>query len=323
MAAATKTPFTRLFDLRVPIVQAPMGGVAGPALVSAAANAGALGVLPIWYLPPEAAVALVQQTRTLTDRPFAVNVRADLHQADLIAAALDAGASMVHLFWGDPAASMQPIRNRDARMIATVWDSDSARRAADAGACAVIAQGVEAGGHVIGTIPLYELLPMVRSAVGDLPVAAAGGLADAEDVAKVLAAGADAAALGTRFAATAESEAHDDYKRALIEAAGDATVRSVCFDGEWPDAPHRTLRNSTYQAWHAAGQPAAGARPGEGDVVLRDAHGAYERYHMTLPTLDMTGDWEAAALYAGAGVSKVADAPPVAEVIDRITASLR
>jgi nitronate monooxygenase len=319
----TTTAFTRLFDLQVPIVQAPMGGVAGPRLVAAAANAGALGVLPVWYLPIELAAHRVEATRALTDRPFAVNVRADLGQHDLIAASLDAGAAMVHLFWDDPAASMAPIRERGIPMLATVWDAESARRAVDAGASAVIAQGVEAGGHVRGIRPLRALLDEVRAVIGDLPMAAAGGLATGTDIAAVLAAGADAAALGTRFAATEESDAHDGYKRALTEAASDATVMTTCFDGDWPDAPHRVLRNSTYRAWEAAGRPPPGRRPGEGEVILRGSNGmSVVRYHMALPTRDDDGDWEAAALYAGSGVAAVQDTPPLAELIERLMADV-
>jgi nitronate monooxygenase len=315
------TPFTRLFDLQIPIVQAPMGGVAGPRLVAAAANAGALGVLPVWYLPIELAVRLVETTRTLTDRPFAVNVRADLVQQDLIAACLDAGAAVVHLFWDDPAASMAPIRERGVPMLATVWDAASARRAVDAGSCAVIAQGVEAGGHVRGTRPLAALIGEVRAEIGDLPLAAAGGLATGADIAAVLAAGADAAALGTRFAATEESDAHDGYKRALTEADSDATIMTTCFDGDWPGAPHRVLRNSTYLRWEAAGRPPPGRRPGEGEVILRGSNGMpVVRYHMALPTRDDDGDWEAAALYAGCGVAAVKNAPPLAQLIERLMA---
>lgn len=318
-----QTPFTRLFGLHTPIVQAPMGGVAGPRLVSAVANAGAFGILPIWYLPIDVAQALVAETRARTSRPFAVNLRADLDQHDHALAALDAGAAAVHLFWDDPQPVARTVRERGAPLLATVWDADSARRALDAGACAVIAQGVEAGGHVRGTRPLAALLDEVRSIVGALPVAAAGGLATADDVAAVLAAGADAAALGTRFAVTEESDAHDGYKKALIDADSGATVLSTCFDGDWPDAPHRTLANSTYRAWDAAGRPAPGQRPGEGEIVLQGPDGAeVPRYHMALPMRHDRGDWEAAALYAGHGVGKVADQLPVAALIERLTARL-
>lgn len=319
MTSATQTRFTDALALRLPIVQAPMGGVSGPKLVASAVDAGALGVLPIWFAPREVALELIGATRTLTVQPFAVNLRADLVQLDHIAAAADAGVSLFHLFWGDPTPCMSPIRAAGARMLATVWDADSTKRALDAGACALIAQGVEAGGHVKGTTPLAELLPEVVELAGEVPVAAAGGLADGGDIAWAMACGADAAVLGTRFAATVESDAHEQYKQALLRARGDATVRSTCFDGMWPDAPHRTLRNTTFEAWDAAGRPEAGSRPGEGDVILRDAAGqAYPRYSMMVPTQRMSGDWEAAALYAGTGVTRITDLPTVRQLIEAL-----
>lgn len=319
-----ETSFTRRFGLTAPLVQAPMGGVAGPALVAAAAEAGALGVLPVWFLPVEQAVAMVQRTQQLTRRPFAVNLRADLVQVEHLAAALDLGVRWVHLFWGDPRPCVRPFADRhDLVMLATVWDDESVRHALDAGAAALIAQGVEAGGHVRGTMLLAELLCTVDALAGSVPVAAAGGLVDAGDVAAVLRLGADAAVLGTRLVVTAESDAHDEYKRALLAAGDDATVLSTCFDGQWPDAPHRTLRNSTYLAWHAAGRPAAGSRPGEGDVVMRMPNGdAYPRYSMALPTRDSTGEVEAAALYAGTGVGRIDGVPAAGSLIAAIQREL-
>ena len=315
--------FTRAFALTVPIVQAPMGGAAGPKLVAAAANAGALAILPIWFGTLTAAADAIVRTRALTPMPFAVNLRADLVQTDLISAAIENGVSLIHLFWGDPAASMPAIRRGGARMIATVSDRDTARAALDSGAVALIAQGVEAGGHVFGTTPLAELLPQIVAEAAGVPVAAAGGLCDADDVVRALRLGASAAVLGTRLVASEESEAHADYKRALVEARDGQTVLSKCFDGFWPNAPHRTLKNSTFQAWQAAGRSAAGARPGEGDIVMRAA-GAFDipRYHAATPTTRMIGDCEAMALYAGTGIAKVTGIRAAGPLIEEIAAGV-
>jgi NAD(P)H-dependent flavin oxidoreductase YrpB (nitropropane dioxygenase family) len=314
----------REFDLDVPIVQGAMGGgISGPRLVGAVAEAGALAMLPIWPLPLDEALGLIAETRAITDRAFAVNIRADLAQHDHIAAAIDRGVTIVHTFWGDPTDSMRTIRNGGARLIATVWDADSAKAALDAGASAVIAQGVEAGGHVMGTTPLAELIQTVTALAGSVPVVAAGGLADGADAARVLQSGAAAALFGTRFAATEESDAHPSYKQALVKAGPGDTVRSECFDILWPDAPHRTLKNSTFIAWDRAGRPQPGTRPGENDVILRAPNREpVPRYSAEPPSADTTGDWEAAALYAGTGVGKITDVPPAAEIIARIMAEL-
>jgi NAD(P)H-dependent flavin oxidoreductase YrpB (nitropropane dioxygenase family) len=319
------TSFARAFALRLPVVQAPMGGVAGPALVAAAANTGALGVLPIWFGTAAAAKEAIAATQRLTARPFAINLRADLAQNELIAAAAECGIGIVHLFWGNPAKSMRAIRRAGARMIATVSDADTTKAALDAGAAALIAQGVEAGGHVFGTTPLAELIPLVVAEARSVPVAAAGGIVDADDALAAFALGASAVVLGTSLVASEESDAHEDYKRALIAAGAGDTALTRCFDGFWPDAPHRTLKNSTFRTWDAAGRPRAGAssgvgaRPGEGDVVARVGDAiAIPRYHAATPRAGMTGDCEAMALYAGMGVAKATEIRSAAAKIETL-----
>lgn len=307
--------FTREFELDVPIVQGPMGGASGSALVAAVSNAGGLGILPIWVLSPEDVTQAVRETRKLTARNFGVNVRADLVQVDHIMAAIDEGVSIIHLFWGDPSASMQPIRMAAARMICTIGDPDAAKAALDAGASALIAQGVEAGGHVLSEMPLRDLLRSVLPMAGEVPVLAAGGLADATDVAEVMRMGASGALLGTRFVATEESIAHDDYKQALLEAGADSTARSECFEIGWPNAPHRHLRNDTYTAWENMGRPEPGARPGEGETVLRMGDAELPRYSVMPPQRGMAGDVRAAVMYAGTGVERISDCPEASAVV--------
>lgn len=310
--------FTDEFGLTAPIVQGPMGGVAGPELVAAVTNAGALGILPIWGMGLEQAKRRLIETRALCERPYAVNLRADLVQRDHIALSLEQGITIFHLFWGDPHASMRHVRASagvDVKTIVTVGDVDAAKSALDVGATALIAQGVEAGGHVLSETPLDALLQEVMEIAGDTPVIAAGGLANASDVARVVGAGAAGALLGTRFVATRESMAHDDYKQALLEAGTGATQRSLCFDDGWEDAPHRTLVNSTLVAWNDAKQPKRGARPGEDDVVLKLNNSPFRRYSVMPPVQGMTGDIRAGAMYAGTGVAKIDDCPCAADIV--------
>ncbi|NOX81650.1 MAG: nitronate monooxygenase [Alphaproteobacteria bacterium] len=300
-----------------------MGGVSGPELVAAVANAGGLGILPIWASPPDTALQSIAKTQALTNYPFAVNLRADFVQTEHISAAVDAGVSLFNLFWGDPAASMPAINTGGARLISTIGDGDTAKRALDVGAAALIAQGVEAGGHVAGEMELEALLDVVLPIAGDIPVIAAGGLATPQDVAHVLSLGASGALFGTRFAATEESNAHDVYKQALIRAEEGSTVRTMCFDGMWPNAPHRVLKNSTFEDWEAAGRPPQGQRPGEDDIILHTPDGmTFQRYFVAPPGRHMTGDLEAAAMYAGTGVSKITNCPSAAEVMGDLVSQL-
>ena len=315
--------FAAQFGLNLPLVQGPMGGISGPRLVAAVADAGALGILPIWHLDLQRARAAIAETFDMTKRTFAVNIRADLHQQNHIACALDAGVTAFHLFWGDPAASMAAIRQGSGRMIATVSDADTTKAALDSGALALIAQGVEAGGHVFGSAPLDALLDEVLTLAGNTPVIAAGGLTDSGDVVNVLDQGAAGALLGTRFVATPESDAHEVYHRALISAQAEDTVRTCCFDISWPNAPHRVLRNSTYRRWEEAGMPAPGARPGEhASVATIAGRVEFPRYHAHPPTKAMTGDVEAMTLYAGTGVAKIASILPAAEIVREIGLAL-
>ncbi|MEO8813435.1 MAG: nitronate monooxygenase [Caulobacteraceae bacterium] len=320
----TDTVFSRAFGLAAPIVQGPMGGISGPKLVAAVAEAGALGVLPIWCHRIDDVKSNIAATQAATKRPFAVNVRADLVQQEHIACALGFGVSIFHLFWGDPSASIRRIRGHGARIIATVSDGDTAKAALDAGAEALIAQGVEAGGHVFGSMPLVDLLELVLDLAGSIPVVAGGGIADGDDVIEALDRGAAGALLGTRFAATHESEAHGIYKQALTAADGQDTVRTTLFDIGWPEAPHRVLRNSTFRAWQAAGRPASGDRPGAREIVARIGEAMeYPRYHAASANMAMEGDIEAMALYSGMGVGKVTEIRSARQIIDEIKLSIR
>jgi NAD(P)H-dependent flavin oxidoreductase YrpB (nitropropane dioxygenase family) len=279
-------------------------------------------VLPIWAASSDTAVQRIRQTQELTAQAFAVNIRADLEQHEHIAAAIDWGVAIIHLFWGNPVPSAKVIP-QGIKLMLTVWDEDSAKAALDAGACALIAQGVEAGGHVRGTIRLAELIPIVAAVAGDVPVVAAGGLASAVDIQRALASGASAALLGTRFLVTKESAAHPAYKLAIVDAAEDTTVRTECFDGGWPAAPHRVLRNSTFAVWENAGSPRFPDRPGEGDLVLHTTQGrSVPRYFVSPPAAGMTGEPEAAVMYAGTGVARISDVPSVVELIAGLKAEL-
>lgn len=316
MGSEQTTTFARSFQLLTPVMQAPMAGIAGPRLVAAATNSGALGNLPIWFLSVEGAKKAIRDVRAQTSRPFAVNLRADLDQGDLIKAAAEEGVRLFHLFWGDPQSSSAAIRNVNGRLIATVADRDQALAALDAGAQALVAQGVEAGGHVFGIVPVRQLVRTVVESAGPVPVLAAGGIASKEDVAEMFDLGAAGVVLGTSLVVTEESEAHHYYRQAILNAHAGDTVLSECFDGLWPNAPHRTLINSTYRMWRDAGFPRRGTRPGEQDIVMRGPEGVLiPRYHASTATVEMTGELEAAALYAGTGVGRIGSARSVASLL--------
>ncbi len=153
-------------------------------------------------------------------------------------------------------------------MLIQVGSAEEAEAAAAAGVDAVIAQGVEAGGHVRGTTSIWELLPQTVQAVSPLPVLASGGIGDGDGLARAFRLGAQGVSLGTRFVASDEAYVHPEYKRRIVASTAEDTVYTAeLYDVWWPDAPHRTLRNKTFDEWKAAGSPASGKRPGEGTAI--------------------------------------------------------
>jgi nitronate monooxygenase len=164
-----------------------------------------------------------------------------------------------------------------------VSDLDEAEAAAAAGTSGVIAQGVEAGGHVQGTKQLLTLVREVSAALA-LPVVAAGGIADSAGAQRALSAGAHAVASGTAFLAASEADVHEHYRARLLAADACDTELTDLFDVGWPNAPHRVIRNHTMAEWEAAGRPPAGSRPGEGDVVATRGRTQVLRYSDAQPT---------------------------------------
>jgi NAD(P)H-dependent flavin oxidoreductase YrpB (nitropropane dioxygenase family) len=259
--------------------------------------------------------ARVARTRALTDRPFGVNLVIAQDQHERVAACAGQVA-VVSTFWGDPAPYVDAIHAGGALHVHTVGSAAEARAAAAAGVDAIVAQGWEAGGRVRGQVATLPLVPAVVDAVWPVPVLAAGGVADARGVAAVLALGADAAWVGTRFLLAEEAGVHDEWRESVRAADETATAYTTAFDGGWPGAPHRVLRNSTLDAWERAGRPEGSARPGHGDVLaLTPAGDPIRRYDATPPARGAVGDIEPLALYAGQSAALVHEARPAAAIV--------
>jgi nitronate monooxygenase len=317
-----RTPVCELLGIEQPIVQAPIASAAVPQLAAAVSNAGALGTLGLTWLPDVGAV--IRETASLTGRPFGGNFVLAWDQHSRIDEALGAGLRIVSLTWGDPSGYVDRIHDAGAVVMHTVGSAEEARRAVAAGVDAIVAQGWEAGGHVGGAVATLPLVPAVVDAVGQVPVIAAGGIADARGVAAVLALGAQAAWLGTRFLLAAESPIHEEYRRRLIAAREtDAHWYANLYDVGWPNAPHRALHNSTAEAWEAAGRPPPGHRPGDGEEIARNTRGApIVRYALALPLVATTGEIEALPLWAGQSVGLARRSQPAAEIVAELTSGL-
>ena len=318
-----QTPLCESLGVDLPIWNAGMGGGgAGAELAAAVSNAGGFGVLGMGGLPAALIRAEIQRTRQLTTRPFGVNLLLPFVDDGQVETCLEEHVAAVVLFWGDPTPHIRAAQRAGVKVVPQVGSVDEAKAAADAGADAVMIQGVEAGGHVRGTTALSVVLPTVVAAVAPLPVVAAGGVADGRGVAAALMLGAQAVSMGTRFVCSEEAALAPAYKERVVGGRAEDTVHTGLFDVGWPDAAHRVLRNATTEEWEAAGRPPSGQRPGEGTIVGHYSVAGQvievRKYGVDPPMADFEGDIEQAALYCGQSCSLVNDIRPAAQIVQEL-----
>ncbi|MFI1163748.1 NAD(P)H-dependent flavin oxidoreductase [Streptomyces sp. NPDC020801] len=238
-----ETALTRLVGVRHPIVQTGMGWVAGPRLVSAAANAGALGILASATMTPDQLRSAIREVRSRTGAPFGVNVRADAGDApDRVQIMLEEGVRVASFALAPSAGLIARLKAAGVVVIPSVGARRHAEKVAAWGADAVIVQGSEGGGHT-GQVATTVLLPQVVDAVG-IPVVAAGGFFDGRGLAAALAYGAAGVAMGTRFLLTADSTVPEAVKARYLAA----TVKDVTVTRAVDGLPHRMLRTELVDA---------------------------------------------------------------------------
>ena len=304
----------------LPVVQAGMGGgLARHELAGAVSAAGGLGTIGL--LAPDDLRSEIAAARRLSDRPLAVNLLLPFARRGHFEAASE--ADVVVTFWGSPK------RQTSKTWIHQCGSVKEVLAAREAGADAVIAQGVEAGGHVRGTEPAARLLAQVRDAVpDDYPVLSAGGIADAADVKARLDAGAEAVACGTRFLMTEESGAHSSYKARLVE--GRETILTELFGAGWP-APHRVVPNQATARWlgrdprgpgwlrmfHRATAPAFSKVPGPMQLRLAATQKpSRPMFGPAAATVDGPPNLiDAGPLYAGECIDRTTDIRPAGELV--------
>lgn len=270
-----------------------------------------------WH-SPQAAAQAVTRANALTSKPVAVNLVLEWEVTRHVQACLAAGARIFSFFWGDPSRHVDAIHQAGGTVLQTVGSIDEGRRAVDCGADIVIAQGLEAGGHVRGEITSIVLVPAMVDALPGVPVVAAGGIADGRGVAAALCLGACGAMTGTRFLASHEANTHDRYRAAVVSAESEDAVYTRIFDGGWPNAPHRVLSNDPLRRWTESGTAETGARPGEGEEVARRGTTSLLRYGDDIPTRDTTGKVSELARYAGQSVGLVHSVQAARDIVEEV-----
>jgi NAD(P)H-dependent flavin oxidoreductase YrpB (nitropropane dioxygenase family) len=246
------TALTRLVGVRHPIVQTGMGWVAGPRLVSATAEAGALGILASATMSPQRLRDAVREVRSRTDAPFGVNLRADAGDArERVRIIVEEGVRVASFALAPSRELIAELKDAGVVVIPSVGARRHAEKVAAWGADAVVVQGGEGGGHT-GDVATTVLLPQVVDAVG-IPVVAAGGFHDGRGLVAALAYGAAGVAMGTRFLLTSDSTVPDAVKARYLAA----TVKDVTVTRAVDGLPHRMLRTEFVDALERSGRARA------------------------------------------------------------------
>ena len=299
------TRLTELLRIEHPILLAPMDIVADGHLAATVSQAGGFGMIGAGY-GDEA--WLTREMNAAGDARVGVGfiTWSLARQARLLDVVLDRHPPAVMLSFGDVKPYVAKIKRAGALLICQVQTLEQAKDVVANGADVIVAQGAEAGGHGIarGTLPL---VPAVVDVAGDIPVAAAGGIADGRGLAAALMLGADGVLVGTRFYATPAAAGSPKAKARIVSASGDQTIRGILFDiarrNVWP-APYcgRVLRNAFSERWHGR----------ETELLQQDdesAHYAEAR---------RAEDFDTAAVIAGEAVDLISSLRPAADVIERM-----
>jgi enoyl-[acyl-carrier protein] reductase II len=305
-----KTPLCSLLGIDYPILQGGMLWLADAGLAAAVSNAGGLGVIsPMAAMEPQGdpvqnLKGQIEKARSLTTRPFGVNIPLDLRDCGLLLdLLLSEGVKVAVTAAGDPRLYTEMLKSGGMRVLHVVSNVKQARVAQSAGVDAVIAEGVEAAArNGPDELPLFALLPQVADAV-TIPVIAAGGIADSRGIVAAFALGAQGVQLGTRFLATSECIAHPNYKEAVLRALDTDTVITCR-----PLIPSRSLKNTeftqTLLAMEAAGADAEEIRAFMGHAPSRRA--------------GLEGDLDNGEAYCGASAGLIREILNAGEVIRRL-----
>ncbi len=297
------TKITKLFGVKYPIIQAGMVWVSGWRLASAVSNCGGLGLIGAGSMKTELLKEHIQKCRKATDKPFGVNIPLLRKDADqLIQTSLDEGVNIFFTSAGNPKTFTSLLKDNGCLVVHVVANIKYGLKAQEAGCDAVVGEGVEAGGHNgADQLTTFTLIPLLVDKL-NIPVIAAGGIVDGRGILAALSLGAEGVQIGTRFAATIESSAHENYKQEIIKSGDQDTVLVFKKIGLV-----RLIKNDfAIQAMRAESN-------GWDENQLRELLGT-KRERLGI----FEGDLVEGELEAGQGVGLINDIPTVRELFDRL-----
>jgi len=298
-----RTPLCDLLGIKHPIIQGGMAWVATAELASAVSEAGGLGIIGAGSAPPDYVRDQIRKVRERTDKPFGVNVPLfSPYASEVVKVCIEEKVPVMTTGGGNPGPFIGPLKEAGIIVIPVVASVALAKRLEKMGADALVAEGMESGGH-IGDVATMPLVPQVVDAV-KIPVIAAGGIADGRGLAAALALGAVGVQMGTRFICTEECIAHPVYKEQILKAHDRATIVT----GQSLGHPVRALKNPMTYRFQELEKKGASE-----EEIIAFGTGALRR-------AVLEGDWENGSFMAGQSCGLIHDIVPVKVLIERIVA---
>ena len=292
---------TKLLGIKYPVFQGAMAQIARYQLASAVSNAGGLGIIASGGMSPEQLREEIVNCKKHTDKPFAVNLMLMMHNIDeIIDVVIEEGVGIVTTGAGTPRKYMPKLKEAGIKVIPVIPSVKAAKKMEDLGCDAVVVEGMEAGGHV-GESTTMALLPQVTRAV-NIPVIAAGGIADGRGVAAAYCLGASGVQMGTVFLATEECPVSENYKNAIIEAVDTSTTLTGTKFG----APVRGIKNELTKRYHELEEKSSTLMELEELTLGSLRKAAYE------------GDVENGSIMSGQIAGVVNEIRPVKDVIESV-----
>lgn len=292
---------TKLLGIKYPVFQGAMAQIARYQLASAVSNAGGLGIIASGGMSPEQLREEIVNCKKYTDKPFAVNLMLMMHNInEIIDVVIDEGVGIVTTGAGTPRKYMPKLKEAGIKVIPVIPSVKAAKKMEELGCDAVVVEGMEAGGHV-GESTTMALLPQVTNAV-NIPVIAAGGIADGRGVAAAYCLGASGVQMGTVFLATEECPVSENYKNAIIEAVDTSTTLTGTKFG----APVRGIKNELTKRYHELEEKSSTLMELEELTLGSLRKAAYE------------GDVENGSIMSGQIAGLVNEIRPVKDVIEGI-----